>query len=334
VEEALMRLRKEYIGLLAVIVLLSLYIMFRNSDRTHYDLPEVDAVKRGNVTKMIITREGRQIDGESIDIRSIVLERADEKWKIGSAGYPADKAAVDGMLDALEQFSLMTLVAESKNYSLYDLGDMMKIKLEVFAGPDLILFLDVGKVVSTRKHTFVRLEGDDNIYQANGNLRQVFDTEIDRLRDKTVLNINRDEISGLTLMTTEGVIELIKTPEDVLSAHSEEVDVAATSEVSPWATSDGKSADEKVITQIVNSLANLKCESYIEGRSKEELGDPLYTVVVKMPVSTILSIYGIENDKYPAFSSQNGHPFYLPKWKAEQIMKNPSEIITGDASVE
>ena len=86
-----MRLRKEYIGLLAVIVLLSLYIMFRNSDRTHYELPEVDAVKRGNVTKMIITREGRQIDGESIDSRSIVLERADEEWKIGSAGYPADK---------------------------------------------------------------------------------------------------------------------------------------------------------------------------------------------------------------------------------------------------
>ncbi|MBU8920713.1 MAG: DUF4340 domain-containing protein [Bacteroidales bacterium] len=327
-----MKFRKEYIGLLAIIALLSLYIVFRNSDRTHYELPESDAVKRENVTKIVISREGEQIDGESIGSKSILLERSDEKWNIGPAGYPADKAAVDKMLDALEKFSLMTLVAESKNYSLYELEDRMRIKLEVFAGPDLILALDVGKAVSTRRHTFVRLEGDDDIYQANGNLRQVFDTGIDRLRDKTAVSINRDEVSGLTLMTTEGVIELTKTPEDALSALSSEGDAAVASTVPPWTTVDGLPADEKVIDQIVNALANLKCESYIEGRSKDELGDPLYTIVVKMPVSVILSIYAIENDKYPAFSSQNGYPFYLQKSRAEQIMKGKSEIIPDETS--
>ena len=51
-----------------------------------------------------------------------------------------------------------------------------------------------------------------------------------------------------------------------------------------------------------------------------------------MPVSVILSIYAIEDEKYPAFSSQNGYPFYLPKGRAEQIMKAPSEIIKGETS--
>ncbi len=327
-----MKIKKEYIGLLAIIVLLSLYIVSRNSDRTHYDLPEVDSVKNENVTKMIISSEseqieGGQVDGERVSGRSIILERDDEKWNIGPAGYPADKAAVDRMLDALEQFDIMTLVAESRNYSLYELDDKTKMRLEVYAGSDLVLSLDVGKAVSTRKHTFVRLEGDENIYQANGNLRQVFDIGIDGLRDKAVVNINMDEVSGLTLMTAEGVIELNRTPEEALNTLPAEGDASPASPLPPWTTSDGLAADEKVIGQILNTLANLKCDSYVEGRSREQLGDPVFTIIVKMPVGVTLSIFQIEGEKYPAFSSQNGYPFYLPKWRVEQIMKSPSEII-------
>ena len=97
-----------------------------------------------------------------------------------------------------------------------------------------------------------------------------------------------------------------------------------------WVTGDGSEADEKVITSMLSSLSNLKCESYIEGVKKEDLEDPVYTVIVKGLDNVTLSIFGEEEEKYPAVSSRNEYPFYLPRWKAEQLMKKPSDIIAKE----
>lgn len=311
-----MKIRKEYIVLAGIIVVLSLYLLLSSGDRTNYDLPEISPVTRGEITKMVFSLGGQ----------SIVLERSDETWNIRPEGYRADMATVGRMLDAVEGFSINTLVAESGNYAVYDLEGDKRIKLEVYEGEGVVLALDIGKNASTNRHTFVRVEGDDRIYQAGNNMRGVFDIDMRRLRDKSVVTVDREQITGLTIVTSDGPLEISRGGMPGLTPAA--VDSVAAQ--AAWLTGEGTAADEKVVDGMISSLSTLKCESYIEGRKKEEMADPIYTVMIKGTSSATLYIYGIEGEKYPATSSQNEYPFYLPRWTAEQIMKSPAEIVGAE----
>ncbi|HSG27427.1 MAG TPA: DUF4340 domain-containing protein [Candidatus Krumholzibacterium sp.] len=309
-----MKIRKEYIILAGIIVVLLLYVVLNKGDRTNYELPELSPIAKGEITKMVFSTGGR----------SVILERNDDIWRIRPQGYKADPAAVGRMLDAVEGFSLNTLAAESGNYAIYDLEGEKRIKLEVYRGPDVVLAIDIGKNASTNRHTFVRLEGDDGIYQSGSNMRGVFDVDMSRLRDKSALSLDSEQVTGLTLMTSEGPIEIIRGDIPGLSP------AGADSSAAPpaaWVTGDGSEADERIVKTIISALSNLKCDSYIEGMSKEGLKEPVYTVMVKGTEAATLSIYEIEGEMYPASSSQNDYPFYLPRWRVEQIMKLPSEIV-------
>jgi len=315
-----MRIKKEYIVLAAVIVALSLYLAFSKGDRTHYDLPELPALEKGAITRIVFSHGGD----------SVVLERAGDAWKLKPEEYRADMGAVDRMLDALAGFSLDALVAESGNYAIYDLEGGKRIKLEVYTGPEVALAFDIGKTAPTHMHTFVRLEGYTGIYQAGGNLRSTFETDTARLRDKTAVSFNPAEVVGINIVGGDGSLDLVR---------SEAIPAAAGEKDSPppsgqtneppagWITADSRNADVRAVDQVLNSVSNLKCESYLDGRSKEDLGVPIYTLMIRAAETITLSIYEMEGEKYPAVSSQNEYPFLLPKWRVEQIMKKPADLL-------
>ena len=75
-----MKMKKEYLILVAVIVLLSLYLVFHNSDRTQYQLPVIPEIVKKNISKIEL----------STSRESIVLSKQDDAWAIGPEGYPAD----------------------------------------------------------------------------------------------------------------------------------------------------------------------------------------------------------------------------------------------------
>ncbi len=321
-----MRIKKEFIVLAAVIVALSLYLALKTGDRTHYSLPELPALERETITKIVFSRGGG----------SVVLERFGDEWKIKPEGFRAEKGAVDRMLDALAGFSVGALVAESENYAIYDLDGEKRIKLEVYSGPEVSLAVDIGKTAPTHMHTFVRLEGVAGVYQAGGNLRNTFETDASRLRDKTAMSFNLQEVVGMNIMSGDGSLDLARSsPVTEAAGENDSLPVPPDAYDAPpvavWMTSDSRNADSRAVDQILNSLSNLKCESYLDGRSKADMGVPVYTLMIRAAQTITLSIYEMEGEKYPAVSSQNEYPFLLPKWRGEQIMKKPSDLLEKEA---
>ena len=148
-------MKKEYIMLAVAIVALGLYLVLRNTDRTHYEIPEIETPDKEQVTRLdIIGPSGR-----------LVLLRSGDAWVSEPEGYPIEKGKIDGMLEALGGLDIVSLVSEAESYVQYDLGSDKRVFVEASSFEKPLLKIDIGKTASTQRHTYVKLQGDTNVYQ-------------------------------------------------------------------------------------------------------------------------------------------------------------------------
>ncbi len=324
-----MKIKKEYIILVLIIIVLSVYLYKRSADRTLYELPELVQVNEKELTKIEITR----------DNTVMVLNKKDDKWYIAPAEYPTDANKVKDMLNAIKNLDLTALVSESKNYNLYELDEGQKINIRAFQGDSLKLDLDVGKPASSFRHTFVRPSGDERVFHAQGNLKNTFDVTVDSLSDKTVLSIKPAEIQQISINKEQQSLAFTRTqaPVEAKSPDTEKSsDAAATAQKPVWQAAGGLPVNESAITQLLNALADLRCEKFIDDRKKEDYKSPLFTIELKGGQDAHLSIFpkANENDtNYPAVSSGSDYPFQLSTSQVDQIMKEPSAFLQAPATV-
>ncbi len=316
-----MRVKKEYIVLAVIIAVLSLYIILRNQDETHYELPELVPVEKSAVTRLIVVQGADTID----------LERRGDGWLLRPWGYEADKGVVDKMLDAIGDFSLVSLASEAKNYIPYDLDEDNRIDVEAAGPGGVVRKLQIGKVASTYRHTYVRLEDDHRVYQADKDIRRPFDTDAEKVREKAVVSIVKEEISGITLEGSGERVSMHMVPmEDETDPGGGEGEIPPAGPGMKWLTADSLEVDEAALETVINTLVSLKCDSYINDSGKDAFGIPLYTATLTGLKTVTVSIFEKNADgKYPAVSSDSEYPFLLSSWKAERIMKAPGELIAS-----
>ncbi len=318
-----MKIKKEYIILVLIIIVLSGYLYKRSANRTLYELPEITQVNEKELTKLEITRAKT----------AIVLDKKDDQWFIAPAEYPTDTKKVKDMLDAIKNLSLTALVSESKNFNLYELDEEQKINVKASQGDHLKLDIDVGKTASSFRHTFVRPSGDERVFHAQGNLKNTFDVTVDSLRDKTVLSLKPDDIQQFNINKEQQSLAFTRTqvPVEVKSPEAEK-----STEPKPpapklsWQAANGQPVNESALNQLLNALAGLRCETFIDDRKKEDFNSPLFTIALKGGQDYNLSIFpkaGENDPTFPAVSSGSDYPFELAASQVERIMKEPSALL-------
>lgn len=309
-----MRIKKEYIGLAVVIVVLVLYLVLRDTDRTHYELPALEKVEADRIDRLEIARpEG-----------ALTLARRGDGWVMEPQGYPVATAKIDEMLKAVAELTPTSLVSESENYQQYDLAADVKIHVEASGGGETLRRFDVGKAASTYRHTFVLLDGDPRVYQARENIRRVFETKLDQLRDRNVFAVDRAALMGIAVSDSSGSLSLTKITKTL--EPTEEGAPPAT--VTAWITPDSLEADGTVVDQLLGRVASLQADGFPEETMKGDLGAPGYTFVATGAASDTLRIYQEHGDKkYLAASSRYPFPYLLAEWKVKQIRKTPAELM-------
>jgi len=318
-----MKIKKEYIILTIVIIALSVYLVMRRSDRTLYELPEIQKVSPKEITRIEITKGQTVID----------LNKKDNHWYIAPKEYPADAAKVKSMLDSIEELTLTALVSESKTYNLYDLSGETKINVKAWQGDSLKRDIDVGKTASSFRHTFVKTAGDDRVFHARGNLRNIFDTTVEDLRDKTILTYGPSDIQEIQISKEKQSYTLVRTqqPEkEETTAADKKESAAPPAQKAGWHTPDGIAGDEAAVDQLLNLLSDLHCETFIEDRGKEEFTSPSINIQLKGAQQYSLAIFAkpeSEDAQYPAVSSASKYAFLLSSRDAESIIKNVSNIL-------
>ncbi|MDY6842790.1 MAG: DUF4340 domain-containing protein [Thermodesulfobacteriota bacterium] len=317
-----MKIKKEFIVLLVVIVSLSFYLYIRNTDQTHYQLPTIPDIASKEISKIEIIKKDT----------SIILEKKDTKWFIVPHEYPADSSKVNDILSSVEKLTLTTLVSESEDYDRYDLSDEKKITIKTWINDSMRQEFEIGKVAPSYQHTFVKLGNNNRIYHARGNLRSRFDQKMDDFRDKTVLSFDQSEILEVHLTKDEQSIVLTRKQSSSEVTINQEPDTSSPSKREAlWQSSDGMKGDESGLSRLLNTLSNLRCERYLEDKKKDDFTNSVYTLHLKGLKDYTLTIFAHTHKEakgFPAISSENDYPFIIPEWQAKNIMISPDEILT------
>ncbi len=318
-----MKIKKEYLVLIILIIALSLYLVLRKPDRRHYRLPNISQVSASDMTRVEISKP----DG------TILLEKKEGIWSVSPEGYPADAFKIKGILDTIGTLTLTTLVSESKSYERYDLHKEKRIGVKAWTGDQLRREFDVGKVAPSFNHTFVKIAGDERVYHAQENFRGKFDQTVENLRDKAVLRFEQKEIQKLDITRGKVSITLMRKlpPVEVGTSQEGEAQEKNPPQVEfMWQTLEGNEVDESKLESLLTTLSRLNCSAYIEGRKKGDFTDPVYTIQLQGAKSYTLSIFEKtkEEDKTrPAVSSDNAFPFLLPDFQTNRIMISPEELV-------
>ena len=85
-----MKLKKEYLILIGVIVALSAYLSMRSKDQTHFELPALNQVENSAINRIVLTTSKNSIE----------LNKKDDKWYLGSQAYLANSIKVNNMVKA------------------------------------------------------------------------------------------------------------------------------------------------------------------------------------------------------------------------------------------
>lgn len=318
-----MRIKKELIILIAIIIALSIYLTLRNRDRTRYVLPELPALSSKEVSKIEVSRKAS----------SFTLEKKDNQWVIPPKAYPADMIIVNNMLEMLEKLTITTLVSESKSYERYGLDEDNRVSVKAWADGTLKRDFDIGKEGPSSRLTYIRLSGDHRVFHATEDFRWKFDQKISELRDSEVLSFDREKINKIEIARkgTSLILSRQQTPAD---DNKQVVDEGAKERTQGedrpvWTNAEGRVANQETVDEILKMLSELSCEKYIEEDDKKiDSGEPEYFFRLTADKEYTLSVFAEdtkEGGMFPAISSGSKYSFMLSKENIEKITRDPFE---------
>ena len=312
----LVTLKKEHIILGVVIAALLLYLVLRNPDRINYQLPDLPFIGVGTISRLEIAKAGQMIG----------LEKKGDQWLIQPQGFSADPDRVKAIMDIVTGLTLTALVSESGHYFPYGLDPENAIHIKAYDPQRLLREFSVGNDASTYSHTFVKLATDPRVFHAKKAFRSDFDQKTDGLRDKTVLRVDKAQIMAIEIATAGARVlftKNIKPVEAGAGAMQPQSQATPPAGEESWLMADGKPGNGAELNGILDSASQLACEGFIEGKTKADFREPLYTVTLKGAKDFQLAIFPKTEKEisYPAVSSENPYPFLLSAYKAEGVMK-------------
>jgi len=241
-------------------------------------------------------------------------------WVINDEAYAADNDFIDSIENKIKDLKLLDLISEKGYTDRYDLTDEKRVHVRVSSGGTLLRDLYIGKGGATLNHVFVMVDDNPGIYLASGIMAEDFTRSIDELRDKTIVNLNRDSIESISVRYKGRTYSFYQ---KLTSENAGEDSAGAIDNSRKWyLTGFGNRlvAPER-INSMLASFSPLRADTYPEGISERSLGRAQGIVRLRVQGDDIvLSIYGETREgKYYATSSESPYVFTISKWLTDRF---------------
>ncbi len=296
-------MKKEYLILILIIVILGGYLVLKKEDGRHYTLPKPPSVDTEKIDRLTVEKKEQ----------TVVFNRTASGWVVTEQAYPADDRKVEKMLNVMSGLTLSALVSEKQDVARYELDPSRALTVTAFQGDTPAMAFQIGKTAPTLNHTFVMLKNDPRVYHANDSFRSVFNQSVDEFRDRQVLTFPENDIQKIILQTPEKQV--------VLTARKPAADEAKKS-TPVFLYPDGTSPDPKTVSNLLSSLSALTCDRFVTNTDKTDLeaSSPRLAVILENGTSRVLKLFGPDGEEsVAAISSMSDYVFSLKPRVADDI---------------
>jgi hypothetical protein len=306
-------MKKEYLILMAVIVLAGSYLFLHKENQNSFKMPEIQKIDTSKITGITIEKIKENIE----------LTKKGKNWVLTDDKFPADSTLVQDMLDTFKTFKLTTLVSDKNDLLRYKLDKKQRVNVKLLENDKTFFEFSIGKPAPSFNHTFVMLADKKKIYHAKGNFRSDFNKSMDDFRDKKILQFNEKSIKLISIEKNQISNTFILKEEKGKNKKAS----------SSWISKEGTPVDEKNISDLLSTLSFLKCETYLVNYTKKSLKTKVGTIRLENKNKMELTIY--KDDKQENLigtSSMNDYIFSLDESDGKKIISDVEKLlgITAD----
>ncbi len=294
-----MKIKKEYIVLIALALILSLYLVFNNAGKMNYSIPVLDKTEKGVYAHIVIEKNGS----------AITLDRSNDLWRLGSDSSRADKTAVDNIIENLSDLFITDMVAKSGNLKTYGLAGEDVIHVTASDKDNKTLReLYIGKLTTGRGFTYIKLNDDKNVYTVKGNIRDSFDISADGITDKKILAFDSSSILKISIKANGTTTVFTKEEKDGKDV---------------WKNKSGDTIETEMVSNNLKALTEVEFTSHSE--KKPDTAAATLTLSDKDGIYTLAISPKTENI-YIGTSSYAERPFILDEKTGDAIMRAFDEL--------
>ena len=210
----------------------------------------------------------------------LTLKRVGDNWRISDPyNYPANPSYIETLLNKLAELKYESLITKNKDkFEEYEVAGEEAAYVEVGKEGGLIDKFYCGKPSKHYTHTYMKLEGENEVWMVSGTPRSSFTRKPKDWRDKQILNLDKTLIERVLLRFPDEVVELRR---EISMAEADTMLVEADTS---WTVipERGKPflAAEKVMNRIKNTLGKMNSMDFrVAGTdSIPSFAEPLLTV--------------------------------------------------------
>ena len=255
---------------------------------------------------------------------SFTLVKDGEDWFANDKKYGVTKSYSDSFVNQLSSIRALDKVGSLGNANAaerYELDEAHRIKITAKKDGKVIRTLLIGKDSSAGSQVYISIDDKKDIYLASGNLRSTFNTSLTAIRSKTVWQLDKASITGVTLHKGENGEDTV-----ALSKMGSGDDVV-------WNISPAEIQVDGTVAQTwFDSLASLTTPVWHE--ENENLGGKkISEAEIACGYKTVkLSLYEIPSEEddgkvtYWAQSSESPYTFELASYAADKFLKKAEDF--------
>jgi hypothetical protein len=256
--------------------------------------------------EMLVSYDSAAVD--KLEITSagaaVVLALEEGKWMIVSpVHYRADDAAVTAAVSRGRRLELKGLVSSNpQKQSLFQV-DTTGTQVRVFARGAETASFHIGKVGTSFSETYVRREGSNDVYIAEGPLSYIFVKSPKDWRDRVIFKADRDKIVNIAYRYGDTTFTL---------AFRDSV----------WEV-DNEPASASVVQSLLGSLSNFLTNEFVDSGYTPTSAP---SAIVEL-LGTQIRFYQPKNStKLMVQSSQSPQWYEVENWRASEVLKRKKDL--------
>jgi len=242
-----------------------------NNDRSFRNV--IVAIDTAQVTEIAI-------NSTKDNLNIILSKTGNSDWEVASAGnkYPADKSIVQNILAQFSEMKPKRIAATSKfKWADFEVSDSTGTNVILKDGNEELTNIYIGKFSYTQPPqgaqqqqmqqqqrgimtSFVRLADDDDVYAVEGFLKMSYQNDVNSYRNKSLANVNKDDISKLEFNYVDRKISLSK-------------------EGTQWMM-NGQPADSANTVKYLNKIYRLNSSNFVD-QSTQKLSAATYKLSIE-----------------------------------------------------